>query len=117
MKISPILIIVAVLVSCVLTYLIYSLCSEQETYIHILNICSFLPFVATLSLGMGISFSNNYKVNINIKVLSLCYFVLFLLIDIGFAIIGVHLNTLVILTSILLLTYFLLLYTIPKKKI
>lgn len=117
MKIIPMLIVIAVLLSSVLTFWVYSLCNEQETYIHILSICSFLSFVITLSFSMGISFFNNYKVDINIKVLSLCFSFLFLITYIGFAIIGVNLNVLVILTSILLLIFILLLYIIPKNKI
>ena len=114
MKVNYVLITISILMSCLLTYLIYSLCHDGE-YKILLCGCSFLSFASTLPIAIGVSFLNT-RANVNIKITSLiCAFVL-LLSNIGFAIIGVNMNALIIFTSFLLLVYLLLIYIYYPKK-
>lgn len=114
MKVNYVLITISVLLSCLLTYLIYSLCPDEEKYKVLLCVCSFLSFASTLPIAIGVSFLNTHA-NVNIKITSLiCAFVL-LSSNIGFAIAGVNMNALIIFTSFILLVYLLLIYILPKK--
>ena len=114
MKVNIVLTTISVLISCILTYLVYSLCHEGEEYKVLLCACSFLSFASTLSVAIGISFLNT-RANVNIKITSvICAFVL-LLTYIGFAIAGVNMNALIIVTSFILLVYLLLIYILPQK--
>ena len=114
MKINPILTAIAVLLSCVLTYMVYSLCHDEEEYKALLCVCSFLSFASTLSVATGVSFLNA-RANVNIKITSLLCALILLISNISFALIGVSKSALIIITSLVLLLYLLLLYLLPKK--
>lgn len=116
MKVNPILTAIAVLLSCVLTYMVYSLCHDEEEYKALLCVCSFLSFASTLSVAMGVSFLNT-RANVNIKITSLLCAVILFISNISFALIGVNESALVIITALVLLVFLLLVYVLPKKGI
>lgn len=114
MKLNPILTTIAILMAGIFTYLIYSLCSDEKAYTLLLCIFSFFSFGITLLFGIGVSFSDN-KINANIKVLSICFTLIFFISNISFALVEMSEHTLVITNSLLLLILLLLLYIMPKK--
>lgn len=116
MKVNIVLTTIAVLLSCLLTYFVYSLCHEGEEYKVLLCACSFLSFASTLSIAIGISFMNT-RANVNIKITSVICALVLLMSNIGFAIAGVNMNALIIVTSFILLLFLLLIYILPKKGI
>lgn len=116
MKVNPVLTAIAVLLSCVLTYMVYSLCNDEEEYKALLCVCSFLSFASTLSVAIGVSFLNT-RANVNIKITSLLCVLILLISNISFALVGVNDSALIIITALVLLLFLLLAYLLPKKGI
>jgi len=115
MKINKIPAAIAFLLAILLTYAVYALSKENEPYIVILLFTSFVSLCSSLMGIMGLSLDDN-KHNVNIRILSFVFFLLFIIEHGIIACVGVTLSTLIITSGILLLLYYLLFHTISKMK-
>ncbi len=115
MQINKITTTIALLLAVLLTYAVYALSEENERYILLLLIMSFVSLATTLMGMIAISLPNN-KHNVNIRILSMVFTLIFIVEHFSIAIMGVSLSTLIITTGVLLLIYLLLVYTIFKAK-
>lgn len=113
MKINKVTTIIALLLATLLTYAVYALSDENERHIVMLLLMSFVSIATTLLGVMGIYLPSN-KHNVNIRILSMVFALMFIIEHASMAILGVSLNALIITTGILLLIYLLLFYTISK---
>ena len=102
MTINKIPAIIAFFLTVLLTYAIYALSNDGEHHLVLLLILSFISIGATLFGMMGLSFPN-HKNNVNIRVLSIVFALVFILEHAIIATLGVRLSTLIIITGILFL--------------
>lgn len=115
MKINIVPAVIAFLLAILFAYAIYALSNDNEPYIVVLLFTSFISFCSSLMGAMGISLEDN-KHNVNIRILSIVFFFLFIAEHGIISYVGVTLSTLIILSGILLLLYMLLIYTISKMQ-
>lgn len=114
MKANIVLIIVSLVVSTLVTYALYSLASAEDTKM-LLTIGSGLCFWLTLSASMGIVFENK-RAGVNVKVLSVVFFILFLISNLIFTFITFSTSAYIITNGLLLVLWFLFAYSIVKSK-
>ena len=113
MKINKVTAVIAILLSVLITYGVYSLSNEGEDHLAILLFTSFVTTSTSLLGLMSTSLSNNRK-NVNIRILSFVFASFFIIEHIVISLIGVKLSTLIILTGVLFLIYILLVYLISR---
>ncbi len=115
MKLNPFLSIIAVTLAALLGYLVYTICSSTD-YATSIGITSGLSFALTLLPIMGIKHENR-RLQVNIKILSTLFFVLFVIIA-GFMcfITTSKLNLYFIIVGIIALIYLGILYSMSKIK-
>lgn len=114
MKPNIILIIVSLVISALVAYTLYSLSSIEDTK-NLLAIGSGLCFLLTLSATMGVSFENT-RAGVNVKVLSIVFFIIFLISNLIFTFIIFSTSAYLITNGLLLVLWFLFAYSIAKSK-
>ena len=114
MKANIVLIIISLMISTLVAYALYNLTSVEDTK-NLLTIGSGLSFLLTLSATMGISFENK-RAGVNIKVLSVVFFILLLISNLIFTFITFSTSSYVITNGLLLVLWFLSAYSIARSK-
>ena len=114
MKPNIVLIIVSLVISVLIAYTLYILSSVDDTK-NLLAIGSGLCLLLTLSAIMGISFENT-RAGVNVKVLSVVFFIIFLISNLIFTFITFSTSAYVITNGLLLVLWFLFAYSIAKSK-
>lgn len=116
MKINVFLFLIAIMLSVIFTYLIYVLCNENYENVVLLCICSFITLLSALMFVMGVS-HNNAKQNLNIKVLSTVFALIFLILNIIFSFLYVGINAIIIGNFFLFIVFILLLYLLGRTTV
>ena len=113
MKIKVIPLIIVLGISAILSYGIFSFCTSDNATIMALigGLMSFL----TLTASFGITITNGGK-SINIKVLSLVFFVLGLISNIIFAYVHCKTPTYIIVNGLIILIWLLIVYGLSKTE-
>lgn len=114
MKANIVLIIVSLVVGTLVAYAFYSLASAEDTKM-LLTIGSGLCFCLTLSASIGIAFENK-RAGVNIKVLSVVFFILLLISNLIFTFITFSTSAYIITNGLILVLWFLSAYLIAKSK-
>lgn len=113
MKPNIFLIIVSVLISGLAGFGFYA-ANSGETYCLLLTIGSSLCFTVTLICCLGIKIEGN-RVNINFKILSAIFFIIFLIINLIFNFSGIKVAPYIIINGISLLIFSIIEYGILKS--
>lgn len=115
MKINPVLSIIAIAIAALLGYLAYSLCSKADNATAI-GVTSGISFAITLLPMMGLK-NENGRIQVNIKVLSTIFLLLFIVIAAVMCYMDVNkLNLYFIIVGIIALIYLGITYSISKIK-
>ena len=114
MKINTVLSIISVLLSAVLTYLVYSLTNDSEEHIALLCVMSFVGFCSTLTMGIATT-ADTTGSSVNIKLVSFISAAIILIANVIFALVGVNQNALIIVDALVLIVFALLVYVFPKR--
>lgn len=114
MKIKAIPLIIVLGISAIISYALYSFCKSDNA--TLLAIFGGLMSFATLATTFGITIERQGK-SVNIKVLSLVFFVLTLISNIIFANLAFTTPTYIIVNGLLLLIWLLIFYNISKADI
>ena len=114
MKINVIPIIVSALISTLLSYSFYMLC-EVEDNATVVAIGSWICLFLTMSGLIGVS-TEYARTNINLRVVSSLFFVIFLISSFVFALVQFTPPTYIIVNGIILLTWILITYGISNSK-
>jgi hypothetical protein len=112
MKINPVLLLIAFGIAALAAFGIYNGYSGETEYRWIITIGSGLTLFITL--GGTLAFSSPHGGTANIKIVSVIFFVAFLLEHLIFVFSGVNFTPYVIITGILLLLYILIAYAITR---
>ena len=113
MKINFVQTIIAVAISLLIAYGLYSFHDSENKIL--LSVGSFIFFAATLTFTIGASF-NLSRTTVNIRVLSGIFFVIALISNLIFAFIKFSIPNYVIINGILFFTFILIVYSIHKAK-
>ncbi len=113
MKPNIFLIIVSVLISTLAGYGFYA-ANSGEAFCLLLSLGSGLSFAATLIGTLGVR-PKEKKGNVNFKVVSCIFFVLFLISNLVFGFIGMKVAPYIIVNGIILLVYAIIEYGIIKS--
>ena len=105
--------IIAVAISLLITYGLYSFHTGENKVL--LSVGSFIFTIVTLILSIGFDFSLP-RTSVNIKVVSGVFLAIGLIANITFTFFNFSKPTYIITIGILLLTYFLIVYSIYKSK-
>lgn len=114
MKINPVLTAISILLTAVLTYMVYSLASDSEEYIILLCVMSFIGIGTTLTTGIAVTAETTGS-SVNIKLISFLATAIIFVANILFAIFGVSKNALIIIDALVLILFVLLIYIFPKR--
>ncbi|GEM_PF-3202898 len=112
MKINFILSAFSVALAALMAYVIYTISIGDNGVL--LTIISGISFFLILFSGIGIKYHNGHS-NANIKVLSSVSFIIALISGITMARILAEQSTIIIVSALVFLLYFLVLYLIPKS--
>lgn len=113
MKINPVQTAIAVAISLLITYGLYS-SSESESRI-LLSVGSFVFLAATLIVTLGAKF-DFFRTATNIKITSGIFFVIAFISNLFFTFLYFSVPSYVIVNGILFLTFILIAYSISKAK-
>jgi len=113
MKINFVQTVIAIAVSLLIAYGLYSF-NDSENKI-LLSMGSFVFLATTLSLTVGINFEQP-RTTVNIRVVSGIFFAIALICSLIFTFINFSVPSYVIINGILLLTFILIVYSINKAK-
>ena len=114
MKISVFPALLSVILTTVLTYLAYYIGQEDE-YNVLLAIGTAITILPTLGVAMSVRFANE-RVGLNIKICSILCFIVMFIANLGFAGMGVNAPLYVILQTVLLVTYFFIVWKLSEIK-
>ena len=111
MKIKVIPSILVLGISTILSYGIFSFCTNENATIMAIigGLMSFMTLVATLGITL-----NRQGKSVNIKVVSLIFFVLGLISNLIFAYVHFKISTYIIINGLLILIWLLIVYGISK---
>lgn len=113
MKIKAIPLVIVLGISAIITYGLYSFCTSGNAIL--LAVFGGLMSLATLATAFGVTFRHQGK-SVNIKVVSLVFFVLALISNIVFARCAFKIPTYIIVNGLLILIWLLVVYGISKAK-
>jgi hypothetical protein len=102
MKIHPVNLLVAVVISALLTYGFVSF--DSNTMKVVIGIGSFITLAATLSIAMGVTFEN-VRGGVNIKIVSFVFFFGALILNLIFALTSFSQTSYIITSGITFLLY------------
>lgn len=114
MKVNPMMTVFSVAISALLTYIVYSVCDGENWLL--LSILSGVSFLIILFSGIGLKYSPD-NANANIKILATVFAVVSFAVNITLALTPASQTVIIIVTSVLMLTYLLILYLLPKSGI
>lgn len=100
--------LISIAIACLAGYLAFNIAEEKDQN-TLCGIFSTICFSATLLPAMGLQYKSN-RLGVNIRVLSIIFFVVFLISHFCFANFGIRMPLYVILNGIILLIYLALLY-------
>jgi hypothetical protein len=115
MKVNVFLTLICVLLALLLGYWAFNIAKGQEND-KICGICSVVCFAGTLIPMIGLKHESS-RIDANIRVLSLVFFILFAISHFCFANFGVRMPYYVIVNSIALLVYIAIAYSLSKAKV
>ncbi len=107
-SINPILSLLAILLSALLGFWVYSVAKGDDNDI-VAGIISFICFVAVLNPIMGMHYSTS-RLGVNIRVLSVIVFLIFAGVNFLYAAYGVSIPSYIIVTGIILVIYLAIFY-------
>ena len=113
MKANVFFVCISTLIALLLAYLAYHIAEGKENDI-VCGVCSALCFICTLIPVLGMSHKSP-RISVNLRVLSIVFFLLFVVSHFCFAACGVRMPYYVIVNAILLLVYMAIYYSIGKK--
>lgn len=113
MKANIFLSCISVLLALLLAYWTFSIAKGQENDI-VCGVCSGVCFVATLLPMLAIRYDSGRQTT-NLRILSMLFFVVFLISHFCFASLGIRMPYYVIVNGLVLLIFIALLYTISKN--
>lgn len=113
MKVNIFFICIGTLIALLLGYLAFYVAEDKENDV-ICGVCSALCFICTLIPILGISHKST-RISINLRVLSVVFFLLFVVSHFYFAVYGVRMPYYVIVNALILLVYMAIYYGIGFK--
>ena len=113
MKVHPVNTLIAVVVSILIVYGIFTI--EGSAYKEHIAIGGFIFMVSTLVTAIGIRFTNGRKGS-NIKLISIIFFVIALLINLTFSLVSLSLTSYIITSGLVFLLYLLIANSIYSVK-
>lgn len=113
MKIDIVKTIIALGVSALITYGFYSFHESENS--QLLLIACFIELFLTSFLVLGLRFSLS-RTTTNVRTVSSIFFIVFLLLNIGFSFFNFSKSLFIILNGLLVLTFILITYSIVKAK-
>jgi hypothetical protein len=114
MKPNMFLSLISIAIACLVGYLAFNI-TEEKYYNILCGIFSTICFSATLLPAMGLHYKSN-RLGVNIRILSIIFFVVFLISHFCFANFGIMMPLYVILNGIILLVYLAILYKMQNIK-
>ncbi len=114
MKIKAIPSVIVLGISAILSYGLYSFCKSDNAIL--LAVFGGLMSLATLATALGVTFNHQGK-SVNIKVVSLVFFVLALISNVIFARCAFKTPTYIIVNGLLMLIWLLIVYGISKADV
>ena len=114
MRVNTFLIIISLFMAAFTGYLTYSI-AEGKSHDVICGICSFICYIATLIPILGINYNSN-RMGVNIRIMSICAFVVFLISHLCFAAYGITMPYYIIVNGLILMIYLALLYKMLEIK-
>lgn len=114
MKTNIFLTVLSIMIAALVGYLAFNIANGDENG-AICGICSGICFAATLIPLMGLQYETG-RLGVNIRVLSLVFFVIFLISHFCFAALGVKMPYYIILNGIILIIYLFIFYKMQGVK-
>lgn len=115
MKLNPFLSIIAIFMAALLSYFEYWLAPEDDPNIKVFIGSTIVCFLTTLFIGLGCSMENVGK-NVNIKITSVIFLIIFLIEHCAFAYLGINKEPMIITSGLLLLFFLTAIYLFFKMK-